>query len=329
MNRIALFIFLPIILFGLPYSAMASEVRAFHNINQLPFKQIFGLPSLENNPLTEAGRFRINVISNISNTFDISNGSDNIITDTETVRASLVLSYAVRNNWQLGVELPYVRHNGGFLDDFIYDWHDFFNLPQNGRAKDSSDRIQVAFLSSTGASFALNSSGGGLGDIRINSNYTLPWHNRALIISTELKLPTGEFAKLTGSGGLDFSMGLMLNDPLSLGKYRLTLFGGLAGVFLGDIDSDMSAIQNKFALTGRIGVGWQASRFIQLKLQLDGHTALYDSDVKEMGDSGLQLVFGSSIILSDSTCLDMSIAEDISISTAADVAFQLALAVSY
>ena len=324
------FAILSIILLIPVYSAKASEIRAFHNINQLPFKQIYGIPSLDNNPLTEAGQLRINAISNISNTFDVSAAThDNIVTDVETLRASLVLSYAVRDHWQLGIEVPYIRHNGGFLDDFIYNWHDFFNMPQNGRSKDTSDQLQISYLSTKGASFALSGSGGSVGDIRINSAYTLPWHNRALIFSTELKLPTGDFDKLTGSGGLDISAGLTFNDPYSLKKYRITLFGGLAGVFLGDIDGDMAAIQNNFALAGRAGIGWQTSRLIQLKMQVDAQTPLYDSDIKEMGDTALQLVMGGSLIFSDNAYLDISIAEDINTCTAADVAFQLALVVTY
>jgi hypothetical protein len=330
MNRAFKFAILTLILLMPIHSAQASEVRAFHNINQLPFKQIYGLPSLDNNPLTEAGKLRLNVIANISNTYDISDGThDHIETDIETLRTSVILSYAVRNNWQLGIEIPYVRHSGGFLDDFIHDWHDFFSMPQNGRTEDHSDQIQVSYLSTKGASFGLSGSEDGLGDIRLNGAYTLPWKNRALIFSTELKLPTGDFDKLTGSGGLDISVGLTVNDPYSLEKYNLTLFAGLAGIFLGDIDGDLSTIQNNFALAGRAGVGWQASRLIQLKLQMDAQTPLYDSDIKEMGDPSLQLIMGGSLTFTDDAYLDISIAEDINTSTAADVAFQLALVITY
>ena len=330
MNHPFKFAILAIILVMPIYSAKASEVRAFHNINQLPFKQIFGLPSLDNSPLVETGKWRVAVIINISNTFDVSvTANEQIETDVETLRASLVFSYAVRNNWQLGIEVPYVRHSGGFLDDFIYDWHDFFNMPQNGRTKDHSDRLLISYLSPTGTSFAMSESGGDIGDIRINSAYTKPWNNRALIFSTELKLPTGNFDKLTGSGGIDLSVGLTINDPYSLEKYRISLYGGLAGIYLGDIDGVISAAQNNFALAGRVGIGWQASRLIQLKMQVDAQTPLYDSEIKEMGDPALQLVIGGSLTFTDDAYLDISIAEDINTSTTADVAFQLALVVTY
>ena len=330
MNRASQFSIFMLIMLMSAYPVRASEVRAFHNINQLPFKQIFGLPSLDNSPLTEAGKLRFNVITNLSNTYDVSAAAnEQIVTDVETLRTSLVLGYAIRNNWQLGIEVPYVRHNGGFLDDFIYDWHDFFSMPQNGRTENNKDQLDIYYSSSKGASFALSDSGGDIGDIRINSAYTLPWKKRTLIFSTELKLPTGDFDKLTGSGEMDISAGLTINDPYSLERYNITVFGGLAGIYLGDIDDDMSLIQNNFAIAGRLGIGWQASRLIQLKLQMDAQTPLYDSDVKEMGDPALQLVIGGSLTFTDNTYLDISVAEDINTTTAADVAFQLALVITY
>jgi hypothetical protein len=330
MKRSLLIATLAVLLPALFYSAAAAEVRAFHNINQFALKQIFGLPSLDNSPLTEAGKWRMNLIANISNTYDIENGAnEQIINDVETFRPSLLVSYAPWDNWQLSLEVPYISHNDGFLDDFIYNWHDFFNMSQNGRSKDNSDQLHISYLSGSGASFELSDSRNGLGDIRINGAYTRPWENRALIFSAELKLPTGDYEKLTGSGGYDFSMGLTINDPQSLGKYKITLYGGLAGLFLGDIDGELASVQKDFALAGRLGIGWQATKLIQLKLQLDALSALYDSDLKQIGDVAMQLVFGGSLTFTDDVYLDISIAEDINTATAVDVAFQLGLVVTF
>jgi len=312
------------------YAAGAAEIRAFHNINQLPLKQIFGLPSLDNRPLTEAGKWRLDAIANISNTYNISVGPDEqTTTDAETFRGTLIVSYGLRQNWQLSVEVPYISHDGGFLDDFIYDWHDFFSMPQNGRTKDNSDQIRISYLSGSSSSPEITDSQSGLGDIRINSAYTRPWRNRALIFSTELKFPTGDYDKLTGSGSYDFSLGLTVNDPYSLEKYHITMYGGLAGVFLGDSDGELAAVQNNFVLVGRAGIGWQATDLLQLKLQLDAQSPLYDSDFNETGDTAFQVVMGGSLTFTEHVYLDLSIAEDINTSTAADVAFQTALVMTF
>ncbi|MBW2484954.1 MAG: DUF3187 family protein [Deltaproteobacteria bacterium] len=330
MNR-PLLIFVLATLLSAPYnSSGAAEIRTFHNINQLPFKQIFGLPSLDNSPLTEAGRWRVSLVANISNSYSNAiSANEQLATDCEIFRGSLIINYGLRDNLQLSFEVPYISHNGGFLDDFIYDWHDFFNLSQNGRIKEESDVFYIAYLSGGTTPFKLSDSQNGLGDIRINGAYNRPWQDRALIFSAELKLPTGDYDRLAGSGGYDFSLGLMLNDPYSLRKYRFTMYAGLAGIFLGDMDGVLADIQKNFVIAGRAGIGWQATEIIQLKLQFDAQSALYDSDLKDIGDPALQLVMGSSLAFTDDIYLDISIAEDIKVLTAADVAFQLALVVAF
>jgi hypothetical protein len=122
----------------------------------------------------------------------------------------------------------------------------------------------------------------GLGDICINGAYTWPWKNRSLIFRAELKFPTGDYDRLTGSGGHDFSLGLMLKDPFSLEKYHVVLYDGLAPIFLGDTDGLLTNVQNSFVVACRAGIGWQATKLIQLKLQIDALSALYYSDLKDM-----------------------------------------------
>ena len=312
------------------HTVNAAEIRAFHSYNQLPFKQIFGLPSLDNSPLQEAGRYRVGLIYNISNTYTArSNSNEHITTDVETSRSSLVAYYALTDNWQFGVEVPYVKHDGGFLDDFINGWHDVFNLPQGNRDKINNDQVKISYLNNNGTSFDISDIESGLGDMRLNALYTIPLNHRNLIFSTELKLPTGDFDKLTGSGSIDISLGLTINDPHSLTEYNITLYGGMAGVFLGDIDGEMSAIQNNFALIGRAGIGWQAAETVQLKLQLDAQSPLYESDIKELGDPSFQLLMGGSLFFTDDVYLDIFIAEDIYTTTAPDVSFQLALVAAF
>ena len=330
MNRALKSFIVAVVLLMYHCSASAAEIRAFHNINQSPFKQIFGLPSLDNSPLTEIHKWRMSLNANISNTYDISVGvHEQIENDSETFRGSLLASYCLLDNWQLSVEVPYIRHDGGFLDNFIYDWHDFFSLSQNGRIKENNDQLHIAYLSGSNSLFAMHNGGGGLGDIRINSAYTLSLEKRALIVSAELKLPTGDFYMLTGSGGYDFSVGLMINDPQSFRKYDITVFGGLAGVFLGDIDGELAAVQKNFAISGRFGIGWQATKLIQLKLQFDGQSALYDSDLKQLGNTAFQVIMGGSLCFTDDVYLDISVAENMNSATAVDVAFQLGLIVTF
>jgi hypothetical protein len=330
MYRILQVVLVTILLLASFSPAPAADIRAFHNVNQFPLKQIFALPSLDNSPLVESGKWRINLNANISNSYDVAiTTNEQLVNDVETFRGSLLVNYGLKDNWQLSLEVPYISYDGGFLDDFIYDWHDFFGLSQNGRTKEINDQLLIAYQSGSAAFPQIHEHESGFGDLRINCAYSRPWENRVLIVSSELKFPTGDFDKLTGSGGYDFSVGLTLNDPQSLEKYRITLYGGLAGIFLGDIDAELSGVQKDFALAGRLGVGWQATRLIQLKLQLDGHSALYDSELTQMGDPAFQLIMGGSLTFTDDVYLDLSVAENLNSATAVDVAFQLGLVVTF
>lgn len=169
----------------------------------------------------------------------------------------------------------------------------------------------------------------GPGDIRIISVYIRPWKNRNLIFSAELKFPTGDYDKLTGSGVHDFSLRLMLNNPFILEKYCVVLYGRLAPIFLGDTDGLLTNMQNSFVVAGRAGIGWQATKLIQLKLQVDALSALCDSDLKYMGEPAFKLVAGGSFTFTDDVYLYISGAEDIKTLAAADLAFQLTLVIAF
>ena len=330
MYRTLHFLLMTILVLAPFSSASASDIRAFHNVNQFLLKQIFALPSLDNNPIIEAGKWRINLYANVSNSYDVvSTTHEQLLNDVETFRGSLLVNYGLRDNWQLSLEVPYISYDGGFLDDFIYEWHDFFGLSQNGRNKENSNQLLIAYQSGTSSFLQIHDHDSGIGDLRVNLAYTRPWGHRALIVSSELKFPTGDFDRLTGSGGYDFSVGLTLNDPQSLGKYRITLYGGMAGLLLGDIDAELSAVQKNFALAGRLGMGWQATRLIQFKLQLDGLSALYDSEIRQLGDPAFQLILGGSLTFTDDVYIDISVAENLTSATAVDVAFQLGLVVAF
>jgi hypothetical protein len=95
------------------------------------------------------------------------------------------------------------------------------------------------------------------------------------------------------------------------------------------MDGALADIQKNLVITGRAGIGLKATKIIHLKLQLDGQSALYDSELKDLGDPAFQLTAGFSLFFTDDFYLDLSIAEDIRTLTAPDVAFQLALIAAF
>jgi hypothetical protein len=74
-----------------------------------------------------------------------------------------------------------------------------------------------------------------------------------------------------------------------------------------------------------LGIGWRPYSWLVLKLQLDGHTALYESDLPELGDFATVLTFGADFALGARTALEFGLSEDLIADTAPDFVFRFAL----
>jgi hypothetical protein len=62
-----------------------------------------------------------------------------------------------------------------------------------------------------------------------------------------------------------------------------------------------------------------------LNIQLDSHSSLYDSKLKELGDPALVMTLEASFALSEKTILDLAFSEDLNVEVSPDIAFHLSL----
>jgi hypothetical protein len=81
----------------------------------------------------------------------------------------------------------------------------------------------------------------------------------------------------------------------------------------------------ELAIYGSSILAWRIFPNFSLKAQFDFHSALYESELKEIGSFGGQLVLGGSVTLGRKTQLDLSVSEDVIVSTAPDVVFSIGL----
>ena len=76
---------------------------------------------------------------------------------------------------------------------------------------------------------------------------------------------------------------------------------------------------------GIAGIGWRAWRGLELKAQLDAHTAVFDeTDVDFLGDA-LVLTVGGDYRFASGWQLDIAVSEDIAVESASDVVFVFGL----
>jgi hypothetical protein len=174
----------------------------------------------------------------------------------------------------------------------------------------------------------VSGSASGIGDVLLSAALPL-WNSgeeetQKVSVRAALKLPTGSSSDLLGSGSTDFSVRLNGEDRQAFASEKIACFGSL-GVLLmneGDIIPDR---QRKVVGFGSVGLGWQPFSRLALQLQLDGHSAFYDSELKQLGDFAAQLLVGGTIGLPADFQLDLAVSEDIIVDTAPDVVFHIAL----
>jgi hypothetical protein len=148
---------------------------------------------------------------------------------------------------------------------------------------------------------------------------------RAVALRAGIKLPTGDSGSLFGSGSTDLSLWLTGSDDFKLPIGSGTLFaaGGVMVMTKGNILPEQ---QRNWVGFGTVGLGWKPLSRLAIKIQMDGHTPLYeDSSVKHLSANAAQLLVGGTFGLTERTSLDMAVSEDIIVDTAPDVAFHFNL----
>lgn len=313
----------------IPLAAASELVQPFYSRNMNPFVQMYGLPAAEGAALASKGNLNTRLVLDVANNYtsDAASG-ENIVIQGETYRSVLALRYGLGEKLEIGIDLPYLNHGRGRLNNFISDWHDTFGLPQGDRDEAVDDRLSYLYTDHNNQLAAVTDSASGLGDVLLAA--AMPIYKgggenpRQLTLRAGLKLPTGSASDLLGSGSTDFSLRLSGEDRQTFAAVRITWFGTLGALLLteGDVITDR---QRHLVEFGTVGFGWQPLSWLALKLQLDGHTAFYDSDLRQLGDFSTQLVMGGTLGLPWDLLLDLAVSEDSTVTTAPDVVFHFNL----
>lgn len=249
-------------------------------------------------------------------------GTEQLIVDAEIREMRVTIGRSWPSGFAAQLEIPYRYTGGGVLDSAIDSWHDAFGLPEGARASMPHDRIRVAYARGSTVLLDMQSSADGLGDISLDvgrSLYSEPSGAAALWLS--IKLPSGDADRLTGSAATDVSLAIA-------GERRLganwSTFGQASVTWLGEGER-FADQQQDVVWSGLAGIGWRAWRGLELKAQLDAHTAVFDeAEVDFLGDA-LVLTVGGDYRFASGWQLDIAVSEDIAVESASDVVFVLGL----
>ncbi|ALC15353.1 hypothetical protein DSOUD_0564 [Desulfuromonas soudanensis] len=319
-----------------PGAADAELLAPFSLSNQSPLIQIFGLPGAAESTVLAPGKtaaaLRLFLASNNTGSSD---NSESLLFDGETSRLTLEVRHGIGNDFEVGVEIPWVMHRKGFLDRFIVDWHDTFNLPQGGRDERPVDRLAYRYSRDGVELVNVDESTEGFGDLRLTAAWQLSRREEpsgarsALALHSSLKLPTGDSDRLLGSGSTDLALWLSAENSWRASLGRGSLYGA-AGMMLLSDGRVLPGQQRNLAGFATLGSGWAPWERLALKVQLDGHTPFYGgSDLDELASPTAQLTLGGTLGLWPEGWLDLGVGEDLAVRTSPDVVFHLALRTAF
>lgn len=244
-------------------------------------------------------------------------GDESLIVDAETREFRLTLQRKLNDHIALQLQLPYRDTSGGHLDGFIDHWHDWFGLPEGARSELPSDRLNITYVRAGRTLSSARRTVNGLADIQaalgceISSSPTtaaMAWLN--------IKVPTGDSDKLTGSGATDVTAVIAAEHRFDS---RWSTFGQASATWLGDGDFAPTQ-QRSLVWGGMAGVSWQAWRSLSLKAQLDAHTAAFDTNLDFLAEA-VVLTFGGHYRFDSGWRLDVGVSEDVAVEHSPDVAF--------
>ena len=293
----------------------------------LPIDAGSGLPKALSAELPATGQTKF-VVNGIvrSNANDASSENERLVIDGESHSLEIGIEYGLSERWSLDLQLGYIRHTGGSLDDLIDSWHNAFGLPDGDRPLFENDDLNFSF-EGNGEQRQIDQSTSGVSDLRLGVGYSLNSlieKNAAidsLSLRSGLSLPTGDPDKLTGSDDLDWDIGLYASGQ-STKWLRLGWHANLGFLHTGD-DSLFGIETEQQAWFNSLGLSWALNTKLQFKAQLDSHSALFDSEIDEINQFVSQLTLGATYRSQYLGLIELYFTEDLTVNRAADFAFGL------
>lgn len=134
--------------------------------------------------------------------------------DGEYLRVAAALRLGLGGGFECGAELPFAHTSGGFLDSFLIDYHDLFDLPDQRRSTSPKDRFSIQARSGGQTVWSVDESGAELLDVPLYATWNLadPRQGLGLAIRAGTEAPTGDQDRGYGNGAWDTSAGVLLES---------------------------------------------------------------------------------------------------------------------
>jgi len=297
MIRYALLTFLFVLLAASPLEAKSYPRHGpVPLISQNPFYLLFLQPRPEPARTLAAGELRLSLRGAYSNLFE-QGASDvtgvSLDLDMELFRPAFSLAWGFLPDWEVGLELPFLHFEGGFLDQFIQDFHDVFGLPNAGREFVPNGRFSYVFRQNGTSLYEVGTVPFRPSDLVLHVKRNLLVETRAApaVAGTfYLKLPTGSPSHGTGSGMPDMGFQVAVEKNYK----RIHGYMNLGGVIRGATDLGIEPFLNSHLWYWMAAVELTAwSHHLGVIAQVQGDGSLFDgTGINALDEGNLILTIG-------------------------------------
>lgn len=305
-------VFIAVAFFILINNAMANSFSGLSTHDQNPLLIPYWVPQTIA-PQSHNG-FQFSSSLFITNTLHKENKiNELLIIDAETYRLDLNFQYQIEH-WNYQIQVPIISTSGGFLDDIIIDWHDFFGLPQGQRLSHVKDDVHFQYQTNSNDKINTRDSYDGIGDISFIASYPLKQSDsHRFDIGFGINLPSSQSNVLISNQKIDSSVWL------SYFSYDMPYFATLGIINHGNdgIFEDQLKSHSVFAQTG---FEFLLSENYDAQIQFDYHSAFIDTNTKALSNS-LQIQIGLRLKQIDSANVSLFFSEDIKVESAPDITF--------
>lgn len=190
--------------------------------------------------------------------------------DMELYRLGVNATYGLLPDLEIGLELPLMRFEGGFLDSFIQNFHDFFGFPNGGREEIPNGAYLFRVRETGRAGYEVGQQSLKVGDLSLSGKYQFFFETQklpAIAARAVFKMPSGNPDTGMGSGRPGFGLGAALE------KSYKRLHGFLNTNYLFDGGNEyLPGLMNKSAFNFSIAGEFSLSRRTSVLVQLVGGT---------------------------------------------------------
>lgn len=263
------------------------------------------------NPDLPAGRFLVRLRTDYTSVH-IDKQSENyeLLTDMEIGVVTPEWVVKIGESMSLGLSIPLISYNAGFLDGPLEDYHELGNFPEYGRSLRPKNEFAFVVKKDGKTWFEADQHGLHPGDSRLDLKYALTdsgWFKSSLL--TSLKLPTGDEEKGLGSGKADYGFSLLTR--FTRGKIALYVNPGV--IFPTNPETAGADISYKTMATLFAGLEYIRSPAWSFMAQLNTFTSpLSDTGIDTLDNPSVELALGFTRSWGRTTRASFSFCEDLS-----------------